>query len=174
MATTPSSSSTGSEFEFSSSHNELIGDLARKMSLVGLVTIVFGVLQMINGIVAFIAGRNPDELVAAAREAGIAEEQLQQLQTALAGGDWLSPFVISTISFIIVGLILLLVGIWTRKASGGFAGIVRTQGRDISRLMDALDALRKQYSLIYYIIMLAVIVFLVGFGINLWKMSQGG
>ena len=40
----------------------------------------------------------------------------------------------------LAGLFLLLVGVWTRQAARGFAGIVVTKGKDIAMLMDALGA----------------------------------
>ena len=62
----------------------------------------------------------------------------------------------------------LLIGIWTRSAAASFQLIVDTTDRDISHLMDALEALRKFYTLLYLLIMIAVIAFLVGLGMQLF------
>ena len=52
MSTAP----TG-EYEFNESQNQLIGNLARKMGLVGFVLMLFGGLQLFNGIMTFGGGR---------------------------------------------------------------------------------------------------------------------
>jgi hypothetical protein len=69
----------------------------------------------------------------------------------------------------ISGVVTLLIGLWTRKASSAFRQIVATGGQDISNLMAALAQLRKLYSLQYWLILivlgvivLALIVGLVG------------
>ena len=46
MTSTPASVPPVSPFEFSATQNRLIGELARKMSLVGIVIVLFGALQM--------------------------------------------------------------------------------------------------------------------------------
>jgi len=66
----PTTSSSG-EFEFNDSQNQLIGDLARKMALVGFVMLFFGLLQMINGISSLILSRNPDRMIAALKRHGM-------------------------------------------------------------------------------------------------------
>ena len=52
-----------------------------------------------------------------------------------------SALTVSALAFAVAGLFLLLVGLWTRQAAGGFAAIVLTKGKDISRLMDALGGI---------------------------------
>jgi hypothetical protein len=165
-----SSSSTVSagEFEFDESQNQLIGSLARKMSLVGFVMIFFGLLQLINGISSLILSRNPDRVIEAAQKAGLPEEQLGALKQGLSGGFWSSPITISAIAFSVGGLLLFLVGLWTREAAAGFAGIVLTKGKDVSRLMDALGALHRKYGMIYSILLAAAIISLMSLGISLW------
>ncbi len=165
--------STG-EFEFNESQNQLLGSLARKMGLVGFVMIFFGLLQMINGVASLIMSRNPDRVIAAAEKAGMAEEQLTVLKEALSGGFWTSPVAISSLAFALAGLFLFLVGMWTRQAALGFAGIALTKGRDISRLMDALGALHRKYGLMYTILLTAAIISLLSLVISLWHNWRGG
>ena len=171
MSTSTSSSNSG--YEFNAEQNRTIGDLARKMSLVGIVIVMFGVLQMVNGIASLIVSRNPAKLVAAAKEAGVSADQIEQLQKVMGDGDWLSPFTVATIATALAGLLLLVVGVWTGQAAGGFAMVVRTQGQDIPRLMGALEALRKKYSLMYTLILIAAIASLVSLGISLWHLWKG-
>jgi len=164
--------STG-EFEFNDSQNQTIGSLARRMGLVGFVLIFFGLLQMINGVSTLFISRNPDRTLDAAEKAGMAPEQLDMLKQALAGGFWSSPLTISAIAFAVAGLLLLLVGIWTRQAGMGFGGIVLTKGQDVSRLMNALESLNRTFGVIYYTILAAAIVSLVSLGISLWHSWRG-
>ena len=172
MSSSPTAS-TG-EFEFNESQNQLIGSLARKMALVGFVMIFFGLLQMINGVTSLIMSRNPDRVIAAAQKAGMPEEQLGMLKQALSGGFWSSPITVSALAFALAGLLLFLVGLWTRQAAGGFAGIVLTKGKDISRLMDALGALHRKYGMIYSILLAAAIISLLSLVISLWHSWRGG
>lgn len=171
MSTTPPV--TSGEFEFDESQNRVIGSLANKMGLVGFVLILFGALQLVNGVSSLIMSRNPDRMIQAAEKAGVSAEQIEVLKQALAGSFWSSPFTVSAIAFSVAGLLFLLVGLWTRQAAGGFAGIVRTKGKDISRLMDALGALHRKYAMIYYILLIAAIISLLSLVLNLWQ-SWGG
>jgi hypothetical protein len=172
MSSSPTVSS--GEFEFNESQNQLIGGLARKMALVGFVMIFFGLLQMINGVTTLFMSRNPDRVVSAAQKAGMPEEQLATLKKALSGGFWSSPITVSAIAFALAGLLLFLVGLWTRQAAGGFAGIVLTKGKDVSRLMDALGALHRKYGLIYTVLLTAAILSLLSLVITLWHNWRGG
>ena len=129
---------SAAEFEFDESQNRVIGDLARKMALVGLVLIFFGAMQMVNGVSSLVLSRNPDRMLAAAEKSGFTPEQIGVLKKTLADGSWASPLTASALAFTLAGLFLVLVGVWTRQAAGGFAGIAFTKGKDISRLMDAL------------------------------------
>jgi hypothetical protein len=104
----------------------------------------------------------------------VGDEQLTALRESLAGGFWSSPVTASAIAFALAGLFLFLVGLWTRQAGIGFAGIVVTQGKDISRLMDALGSLHRKYGLIYSVMLAAAIVSLVSLGFTLWHSWRGG
>ena len=163
-----------SEFEFNESQNQLIGSLARKMALVGLVMMFFGLLQMLNGVASMFMSRNPDRVISAAQKAGMPEDKLVVLKQALSGGFWSSPIAASALAFALAGLFLFLIGLWTRQAAGGFAGIVLTKGKDISRLMDALGALHRKYGMIYSFLLAAAIISLVSFVFSLWHSWRGG
>ncbi len=169
-----SNASAVNQYEFDDSQNELIGSLARKMSLVGIVFLFFGALQVVNGVSSLIMSRDPDRLIEAAEKAGMTPEQVDALQNALAGGFWSSPLTVSAIAFAVIGLLLLLVGLWTRQAAVGFFRIVDTQGSDISRLMDALGSLHRKYGMMYYIILIAAILSVLSFVVSLWMSWRGG
>ena len=154
----------------------MIGSLARKMGLVGFVLMLFGGLQLFNGIMTFVATRSPDKVLSAAKEAGVTEVQLQQLETSLKSDGWLSPITISALAFGLTGLLLIVVGMWTQQAAASFGGIVLTKGQDMRRLMDALGALHKKYSLIYNILWIAAIAGLISLVISLYHLwsARGG
>lgn len=166
-------SPTAGEFEFDQSQNQLIGSLAGKMAVVGFVMTFFGLLQIFNGLASLFLARSPERVIAAAKQAGISEEQLGTLKESLSGGFWSSPVAASALAFALAGLFLFLVGLWTRQASLGFAGIVLTQGKDISRLMDALGSLQRKYSLIYSVMLAAAIVSLISLAFTLWHSWRG-
>ena len=159
---------SSSEYEFSDEQNRLIGSLARKMALVGFAMMLFGGLQMVNGVVSFFSTRNPEKVLAAAKEAGLPEAKLQQLKEALTAQRWLSPIAASSIAFALAGLFMFLVGLRTQQAGVGFAGIVGTKGQDIRRLMDALGALHKKYSLMFTLLWTAVILSLISFAFAIY------
>jgi hypothetical protein len=161
------------EYEFSDSQNQLIGSLARKMTLVGFVMVFFGIMQIVNGVMTMFMARNPDRVVAAAEKAGMPAEQLETLRTALSGGFWSSPVSVTAFSVAMAGLFLFLIGNWTRQAGIGFAGIVVTKGRDLSRLMDALGALYRKYSLMYTMLVVAAIFSFISLAAALWQHWRG-
>jgi hypothetical protein len=63
---------------------------------------------------------------------------------------------------IVSGTLACLVGLWTQRASMSFRNVVQTEGRDISHLMDALDDLRKLYTLQYWLLVLGLILAMSG------------
>jgi hypothetical protein len=155
------------QFEFNDAQNEVIGTLARRMSLVGIVLMVFGVLQIINGVSAMIISRNPQGMLRTAEQAGMSPQQLDMLKQVTAGSFWSSPLTVSAISFVVSGLLFLLVGAWTQMAAGNFSRIVRTKGQDVSRLMDGLGALNLMYGMIYYIVLVAAVITVLSLVISL-------
>jgi hypothetical protein len=162
------------QYEFDQSQNEVIGTLAKRMSLVGIVMMLFGVLQVINGVSAMIISRNPGRMLETAEKAGMSPDQLELLKEATAGGFWSSPLTMSAIAFTVSGLLLVLIGAWTQMAAGNFARIVKTKGQDISRLMDGLGALNLMYGMIYYILLIAALITVVSLIISLVQSWRGG
>lgn len=123
---------TLSEYEFSSSQNELIGDLAKKMSFVAILSIAAGIVVLIFGIITLVA--------AFAEPVRFSE----------------------AINMLIQGIFFLLIGTWTRKAGLGFKRIVTTAGSDIENLMGALGELRKLYTLQYWLVILLLVFVILG------------
>jgi hypothetical protein len=117
------------QYEFSEEENVLVGSLAKKMKFVGIFGIIFGILEILEGI-------------------------------------------FSDKTAIVQGLISIIIGIWTTKASESFQKIVDTQGNDISYLLGALDQLKKLFSLQYWtyliggIVVIITIISILIFGIS--------
>ncbi len=59
---------------------------------------------------------------------------------------------------IISAVILILTGIWTRNAGGFFSLIVDTAGSDIPHLMDAVESLRKLYTLQFWLMIVGLVI----------------
>lgn len=121
-------------YEFTESQNGLVRDLAQKMRTVGLVMVVLAVLALLAGIIGIFSGfvvrtgeREPAEVVG------------------------------SSVNAVIQGALLLVTGLWTRKAGDSFGLIVTTQGNDIENLMGALGELRKLYRLQYFLILISLV-----------------
>jgi len=163
-------SAVPAEYEFSPQQNQLIGDLARKMAMVGFFIMLFGGLQMFNGIVSLISFRNPDKVIAAAKNAGVPEDKIKALQQALTADGFLSPAAVAALAFALSGFLMLLVGVWTQQAAAGFANIVRSKGNDIASLMAALGAMHKKYHLMYTILWIVAIASLISLAVGLWHM----
>ena len=106
-------------YEFSSSQNGLIKDLAGKMRFVSFFLIGLGILASIEG-------------VAALTREGFGK--------------------------IVLGVIQIMIGLWTQKAAFSFGRIVDTEGNDIENLMRALGELRKLYTLQYWLYIIALVV----------------
>jgi hypothetical protein len=123
-----------STYEFSPSQNELVGNLAKKMRLVGLVTIVFGVLALLAGIVHAV---------------GLVSNEAARTDMAIP----------MTVAMFLYAFVYLCFGVWTRQAGNGFYGIAATQGNDIGHLMNALANLRKIYTVMYALIIIALIAY---------------
>ena len=156
------------EYEFNPQQNQLIAALARKMAMVGFFIMLFGGLQMVNGIVSLISFRNPDKVIAAAKTAGASDEMLKKLGQALTADGWLSPAAMAVLSFGFAGFLMLLVGVWTQQSASGFKGITQSQGHDISNLMAALEAMHKKYHLMYTILWIVAIASLISLALNLY------
>lgn len=73
----------------------------------------------------------------------------------------------------VVGVFYMLMGSWTRSASGSFKQIVTTQGQDISHLMNALASLHSMYSLVYTLLVVTLIFVVVFLGLGLYQRFAG-
>ena len=139
----------GSGYEFTGDQNRLIGDMASKMKLVGLILIFFGFLNLINAILFQIlyVQMNNEKVPPEVRD------QLAQIGTR---DRW-----IITGYLTIVGVVVVFVGTWTRSAGASFSQVVTTSGRDINHVMMGFSTLRKMYSLLASVLVAAILACLV-------------
>lgn len=146
-------------YEFKKEENDLIGSLASKMSVVGLVNVIVGLLYFLSAALtlAFIfQDKLPADVVAKIPE---------DVKGKVPDVQYLWGVFIQ---LAVAGLIFFMVGIWTRSAAASFKDIVATAGRDISHLMNALTALYKMYSLLFTIIIVTLLASLIGIGLQLY------
>lgn len=68
----------------------------------------------------------------------------------------------------------LLIGIWTINAANSFELVVNTRGHDIPHLINALSSLRRLYTLMFWLLIVALIFMVVAIaaGIFLWTMGM--
>jgi hypothetical protein len=142
----PSPGSPPDQYEFTSRQNAVIGPLARDMVWVAVPLQLVGILYAIALVVCVVRAFTDPHYI---------------LQAVLIG---------------LVVLFYLALGTWTSRSAQAFRQIVSTKGQDISRLMDALDNLRKLYGLlglivkVYVVIVaVAVVVGLIAALAALWK-----
>jgi hypothetical protein len=168
-----------STYEFSAEQNKLIGSLAGKMSFVGLLAVLLGVLNLLSAVLVVVAvyrDRIPadwkaktKEYMDRAREKLPDDVRLQAEQYSvdkLPPNDHLWGIAISTGA---TGLFYFLMGSWTRSAARSFRRIVTTQGSDIRNLMDGMGSLHQMYSLLYMLLMLVLLAGVVAIGLTLYK-----
>ncbi|WP_013323712.1 hypothetical protein [Gloeothece verrucosa] len=127
--------SQAASYEFNTTEEKLIGDLAGKMKFVSYFFMAVGVVQ------------------------------------AFAGILHLTSATLDPPSIIISGLINLAIGIWTYKAASSFSLVAKTRGHDLENLMDALKQLKKLYSLQYWLLIVALVIFGLFALINLFSQN---
>ena len=66
-----------------------------------------------------------------------------------------------------------LIGVWNIKAANSFGFVVTTAGNDIQHLMNALRSLRKLYTLMFWVVVLALTLVLVGIAAGIFIWSKG-
>jgi hypothetical protein len=159
--------STGpSQFEFGPDHNILFGSLAYKMRWVGLFFAVVGAANLILAIL----------LVATVLTHPVPADRLQQFPTEVQEQLRQLPpknqLWAMAIGMGLSGVIYLMIGVWTRQAAAAFRRIVDTRGRDVQELMQGLSALHKMYSLLYTLLVVALILFLVSLAASLWMSAS--
>jgi hypothetical protein len=151
-ASAPSSSPPAPEakgYEFTAEQNELVGSVARKMQLVGLIFLVFGAVSLIC---AFLF-----QLLFPQLDHDLMPPDVRDQLTQIGSRDrWIFTGYVT-----VVGILALCVGAWTRAAGGSFLQIVKTSGKDISHLMEGFKTLNKMYSLIGTALVAAIFACLV-------------
>ena len=170
---------SASGYEFSDDQNKLIGALAGKMNFVGLLAVILGVLNLLMALLVVMAvyrDRIPadwkaktKEYVEKAREKlpeDVRKQAEQYSVDKLPANDHLWGIALSIGA---TGLFYLLMGGWTRSASGSFRKIVTTQGSDIRNLMDGMGSLHQMYSLLYTLLMLVLLAGVVAIVLTLYK-----
>lgn len=144
------------QHEFSTEQEALFSSLGRKMGWVGMFFAIVGVLNLLVSVLIVAAVyRNhfPADWMSQ-----LPPETQSQIQN-LPPSNHLWGYALNAG---ISGLIYLLIGVWTQTAGTAFRSVATTQGRDISFLMQGLSALHQLYSLVYTLLVVAV-VFILGF-----------
>lgn len=159
------------QYEFTGDQNALIRTLASKMGTVGFFLILVGLGTLVLAVLGFLPtvttelptlpdGVPPEVLGAIERyTAFAAERQSQVYYGALASG--------------IQAVILLLSGVYVRRAAGAFRKIVDTEGQDITHLLTALGALKGLFSLLATLLILALIIALGVIGMRIYAQMNG-
>jgi hypothetical protein len=117
-------------YEFTPEQNTLIGQLAAAMHWVSAPLLFVGFLYAAAGVLAVVQAFSRPHAAFTA------------LYTALAAAFFL------------------VLGNWTKKSAMAFQDIVTTTGRDVRHLMEALDNLRKTYTLLSLLVKLYLVLLL--------------
>lgn len=120
------------QYEFTPEQNKVIDDLSSGMRVVGFVSMLAGVLYLVGFIGALIH--------------------------AIRFPDGAAQVVLLGLAM----LFFLSQAKWTDNAAREFGKVTSTTGQDISHLMQALDNLRKLYSMIATIIKVYLLFVLIG------------
>jgi hypothetical protein len=133
---------TERQYEFSDDQNDQIARLSNSMRWVAAPMLALGTLCAINLIMGFV--------------------WLVQTKTYQ---DW---HAIGTILYLLFSTLLFLAfAMWTSNSARAFQEITQTQGHDISHLMNALDGLRKLYSVLATFVKVFVAITLLALVLNL-------
>ena len=84
--------------------------------------------------------------------------------STILGGLSLTPVLFSPITLLVNGpqaALLIVIGIWTTRASNSVQAIVDTQGNDVQHLMTAMDGLSKLYRLQRALMILGLVLMLI-------------
>ncbi|MCB9548515.1 MAG: hypothetical protein H6706_22125 [Myxococcales bacterium] len=156
---------SGAQYEFSGDQNRIIGNLAGKMSVVGLFLILIGLGVAIMAVVGFLPllGEMPSIPDAVAPE--VRDAFLQYTTYAKGNREQLY---FGTLAGALQALILLISGVYVRRSAAAFRRIVDSAGRDITHLIDALISLRGLFGILYTLLLLGFLLALGGIGFKLW------
>jgi hypothetical protein len=133
---------TERQYEFTTEQNALISQLSNSMRWAAVPMYVLGILCAVNllmGIVWLV--------------------QTKSYQ------DWHAIGMI--LYLVLTTLLFLAFAFWTANSARAFQQITQTQGRDISHLMNALDGLRKVYSVIATFVKVFIAVTVITLVLNL-------
>jgi len=136
-------------YEFNTAQNEVIQSLGRKMKLVGLILLIFGLLNLINAVLIQL-------LFTQLGTESVPPEVRDQMTRVTSQERWVITGYVA-----VVGAVFLCVGLWTRSAGESFRQIVATSGKDISHLMEGFKTLHKMYSLIATTLVAAILAYLI-------------
>lgn len=168
------------QYEFTQQQNETLANLAGKMRFVGLFSLLFGLLGLLICLLTVLflfQDRIPPEFREKASayykkaQDSLPEDLKKQaaeftLDKIPRDNNFLTGLAIFTG---VTGLIFFLQGLWTRSAGSSFRKIVRTEGRDINHLMNAIGSLRSMYGQVYLLLLLALLAGLVAVGLTAYK-----
>lgn len=159
------------QYEFSGDQNALMDGLATKMRGVGTFLLLLGFGMFVLAALGFLPtvtdslptlpdGAPPEVLSAIDRYTAFAAERRSQVYYgALASA--------------LQGIILLISGVYVRRAASSFREIVRTEGRDISHLLEALGALKGLFSLLATLLTLGLLIALGVIGMRIYAQLNG-
>lgn len=156
-----------STYEFTESQNDDINRLSRRMSGVGAVFAIVGFLGILTALatVAVIYKAEIPPTVFDNVPEDVRQDVADRVASLPGNTQQLWAVVANTGT---AGLIYFLIGIWTRSAGRAFRKIVKTENSDIEHLMNGLGSLSKMYSLIYKILLFAMLLLVGGLGYFLY------
>lgn len=133
------------KYEFNENENKIIKNLAGSMGVVSIPCVFLGLAY----------------LAVLALNWEVLTGDKAMLGTALGLG---------------VGMLSFLgIAAWTRRSSLAFRKITTTSGDDVNHLMEALNNLRKMYSMLSSVVVLFSLLVLAGIGLGLyWSGAFGG
>lgn len=140
----PPDAPAAASYEFTPSQDETIRSLASAMQWVAIPLIIVGIFYAIAAV----------------------------WQLVSTFGNWRALFPVLFIA--LAAAIYLTLGIWTRQAAQSFTSVVSTSGRDIAHLMDALDTLRKKYSLLALFVKIYIAILILALILGIVGLIVGG
>jgi uncharacterized membrane protein YiaA len=157
------------QYEFTGQQSDLIRGLSYRMSGVGFVFLLLGMLQIAYGISVLVIGQNPEKLMTQiAERLKVPVEQIPKEQFNQAALTTMA------LAICLVGFVHFLIGIWTRQSATGFTAVANTRGQDITRLMEALTSLKKMYGLVYNIMLIGALIVVASVGYHLYLQFKAG
>lgn len=154
-------------YEFTTEQNAEFKTLSNRMSGVGCVLVIVGLLGMVTaGLTVAVIYRT--EIPPAVFDQVPAEvvKDVNARIDALPGTEQLWGVAANSG---ISGLIFFVIGLWTRTAGRAFRKIVRTENSDISHLMDGIESLKKMYGVLYIPLVIAMLAICGGLGYMLFQ-----